>query len=176
MLGGVKVEGRGLTGHSDADVVCHAVADALLGAAGLGDIGTLFPDSDPSLSGADSLGFACPCCREDLGSWRAINVDCTVIAEAPGLAVTGKPWSDRWPTPWVRRSRSRRSGERVWGRSAAGRHRLHRGGSYRGKMKAGGRAGTLSAGNRSKVTMPSMSSSWRAAGMFGASGWPERSR
>ena len=47
MLGGLRIEGRGLSGHSDADVVCHSIADALLGAAGLGDIGTLFPDTDP---------------------------------------------------------------------------------------------------------------------------------
>lgn len=54
LLGGVRVEGRGLKGHSDGDVVSHAIADALLGATCLGDLGTLFPDTDPSLSGADS--------------------------------------------------------------------------------------------------------------------------
>jgi len=55
VLGGVKLDGRGLVGHSDADALAHAVADALLGAAGLGDIGTLFPNSDPALAGVDSI-------------------------------------------------------------------------------------------------------------------------
>ena len=86
VLGGVRLEGRGLKGHSDADVVCHAVADALLGAAGLGDIGTLFPDTDPSLSGADSLVLLARVVEKISAGWRAINVDCTVIAEAPRLA------------------------------------------------------------------------------------------
>lgn len=86
VLGGVRLEGRGLKGHSDADVVCHAVADALLGAAGLGDIGTLFPDTDPSLSGADSLVLLAGVVEKISAGWRAINVDCTVIAEAPRLA------------------------------------------------------------------------------------------
>jgi 2-C-methyl-D-erythritol 2,4-cyclodiphosphate synthase len=86
VLGGARLEGRGLKGHSDADVVCHAVADALLGAAGLGDIGTLFPDTDPSLSGADSLVLLARVVEKISARWRAINVDCTVIAEAPRLA------------------------------------------------------------------------------------------
>ena len=55
MLGGVAVPGRGLKGHSDADVVCHAIIDAVLGAAGAGDIGTMFPDTSPAWAGADSL-------------------------------------------------------------------------------------------------------------------------
>jgi 2-C-methyl-D-erythritol 2,4-cyclodiphosphate synthase len=86
VLGGARLEGRGLKGHSDADVVCHAVADALLGAAGLGDIGTLFPDTDPSLSGADSLVLLARVVEKISAGWRPINVDCTVIAEAPRLA------------------------------------------------------------------------------------------
>jgi 2-C-methyl-D-erythritol 2,4-cyclodiphosphate synthase len=86
VLGGVRVEGRGLTGHSDGDVVCHAVADALLGGSGLGDIGTLFPDSDPSLSGANSLGLLARVVDEISAAWQPINIDCTVIAEAPRLA------------------------------------------------------------------------------------------
>lgn len=55
VLGGVTVPGRGLQGHSDADVVCHAIIDAVLGAAGAGDIGAMFPDTSPALAGADSL-------------------------------------------------------------------------------------------------------------------------
>ncbi len=86
VLGGVRVEGKGLKGHSDGDVVCHAVADALLGASGLGDIGTLFPDSDPSLSGANSLGLLARIIDEISAEWQPINIDCTVIAEAPRLA------------------------------------------------------------------------------------------
>jgi 2-C-methyl-D-erythritol 2,4-cyclodiphosphate synthase len=86
VLGGVRVEGRGLKGHSDGDVLCHAVADALLGASGLGDIGTLFPDSDPALSGANSLGLLARVIDQISAGWQPINVDCTVIAEAPRLA------------------------------------------------------------------------------------------
>jgi 2-C-methyl-D-erythritol 2,4-cyclodiphosphate synthase len=86
VLGGVQVDGRGLRGHSDGDVVCHAVADALLGAASLGDIGTLFPDTDPALSGADSLVLLSRVVDRVSVEWQPVNVDCTVIAEAPRLA------------------------------------------------------------------------------------------
>lgn len=86
VLGGMHVEGRGLAGHSDGDVICHAVADALLGASGLGDIGTLFPDTDPSLAGADSLGLLARVMEKLCREWRPVNVDCTVIAETPRLA------------------------------------------------------------------------------------------
>jgi|ERR1700677_3790509 2-C-methyl-D-erythritol 2,4-cyclodiphosphate synthase len=86
VLGGVRVEGKGLKGHSDGDVVCHAIADALLGAAGLGELGAMFPDSDPSLAGADSLGLLTRVVELVSRSWRPVNVDCTVIAEAPRLA------------------------------------------------------------------------------------------
>ncbi len=88
VLGGVVFVGeRGLTGHSDADVIAHAVTDALLGAAGLGDIGEHFPDTDPSLAGADSLGLL----RQAVAAvraagWEPGNVDCTVVLEAPKLA------------------------------------------------------------------------------------------
>ncbi|HMK97666.1 MAG TPA: 2-C-methyl-D-erythritol 2,4-cyclodiphosphate synthase, partial [Acidimicrobiales bacterium] len=86
VLGGVRVEGRGLRGHSDADVVCHAITDALLGAAGLGDIGTMFPDTDERWSGADSL-LLLTAARDRLApKWRTVNVDCTVVAEGPELA------------------------------------------------------------------------------------------
>jgi 2-C-methyl-D-erythritol 2,4-cyclodiphosphate synthase len=86
VLGGVRVDGQALAGHSDADVVCHAITDALLGAAGAGDIGSMFPDTDPAWRGADSMALL----QEALGwlrpDWRVLNVDCTVIAEAPSLA------------------------------------------------------------------------------------------
>ncbi len=86
VLAGVHVEGRGLRGHSDGDVICHAVADALLGASGLGDIGTLFPDTDPSFAGADSLALLGRVVEKISLEWRPVNVDCTVIAETPRLA------------------------------------------------------------------------------------------
>jgi 2-C-methyl-D-erythritol 2,4-cyclodiphosphate synthase len=86
VLGGVVVPGRGLKGHSDADVVCHAIIDALLGAAGAGDIGTMFPDTSPALAGADSLRLLSRALEKISPPWRAVNVDCTVIAEAPRLA------------------------------------------------------------------------------------------
>jgi 2-C-methyl-D-erythritol 2,4-cyclodiphosphate synthase len=88
VLGGVRFPGsRGLAGHSDADVIAHAVTDALLGAAGLGDIGEHFPDTDPALEGADSIEMlrrAVALVRE--AGWRPGNVDCTVVLEAPRLA------------------------------------------------------------------------------------------
>jgi 2-C-methyl-D-erythritol 2,4-cyclodiphosphate synthase len=88
VLGGVEFPGRrGLAGHSDADVVSHAVADALLGAAGLGDIGTHFPDTDPPWQGADSLSLLAHVVeRLRADRWSVGNVDTTVILEAPKLA------------------------------------------------------------------------------------------
>ena len=88
VLGGVHVGGeRGLAGHSDADVIAHAVADALLGAAGLGDLGGRFPDTDPQWAGADSIRLLAVVI-DDLhaAGWRAVNVDCAVLLEAPRLA------------------------------------------------------------------------------------------
>lgn len=87
VLGGVALEGRGLVGHSDADVVAHAVADALLGASGLGDLGGRFPDTDPRWRGADSMALlrAVVAALADAG-WRAGNVDASVVLEAPRLA------------------------------------------------------------------------------------------
>ena len=88
VLGGVHVTGeRGLAGHSDADVIAHAVADALLGAAGLGDLGGRFPDTDPEWAGADSVSLLARVV-DDLRSagWHALNVDCAVLLEAPRLA------------------------------------------------------------------------------------------
>jgi 2-C-methyl-D-erythritol 2,4-cyclodiphosphate synthase len=87
VLGGVQFEGAGLAGHSDADVVAHACADALLGAAGLGDLGGHFPDDDPQFAGADSIGLLTEVARRvrDAG-WEPANVDCVVVLEAPKLA------------------------------------------------------------------------------------------
>ena len=88
VLGGVTIPGeRGLLGHSDADAVAHAVADALLGAAGLGDIGMHFPDTDPRWKGADSLKLL----REVTSlvardGWRVENVDVNVVCERPKIA------------------------------------------------------------------------------------------
>src|ERR1700750_1820773 len=87
LLGGVRVEhARGLAGHSDADVVLHAVTDALLGAAGLGDIGDAYPDTDPAWKDADSALFL----RETLkrlgaAGWRPVNLDVIVFAQEPKL-------------------------------------------------------------------------------------------
>lgn len=88
VLGGVRFEGEhGLHGHSDADVVAHAVAESLLGAAGLGDLGTYFPDDDERWRGADSLVLlreVAVMVRAD--GWEVANVDCSVVAERPKLA------------------------------------------------------------------------------------------
>ena len=88
VLGGVGFDGeRGLAGHSDADVVAHAAADAVLGAAGLGDIGDLFPDSDPRWAGADSIELLRRAAAAVIeAKWRVVNVDCAVVLEAPRLA------------------------------------------------------------------------------------------
>jgi 2-C-methyl-D-erythritol 2,4-cyclodiphosphate synthase len=90
VLGGVVIGGdgvRGLDGHSDADAVAHAVADAVLGAAGLGDLGRHAPDTDPRWAGADSIALL----ERVVGlaaaaGWAPVNADCTVIAERPRLA------------------------------------------------------------------------------------------
>ena len=88
ILGGVHFDGeRGLHGHSDADAVAHAVTDALLGAAGMGDIGQRFPDTDERWKGADSielLRLAVADLRAE--GWSVANVDCSVVTEAPKLA------------------------------------------------------------------------------------------
>ena len=87
ILGGVKIPfALGLLGHSDADVLLHAVSDALLGAAALGDIGALFPDTDPQYAGADSLQLLSLVAQElqDAG-YRIMNIDATVLAQAPKL-------------------------------------------------------------------------------------------
>lgn len=88
VLGGVVFEGaRGLVGHSDADVIAHACTDAILSPAGLGDIGQMFPDTDPALAGADSIEMLrhAVSLLADIGA-GVVNVDVTVVAEAPKLA------------------------------------------------------------------------------------------
>lgn len=88
ILGGVTIpHSHGLLGHSDADALLHAITDALLGAAGLGDIGRMFPDTDERWKGADSrvlLRGAVEAVRA--AGWRVGNVDCTVIAQSPRIA------------------------------------------------------------------------------------------
>ncbi len=87
VLGGVSVEGRALVGHSDADVVAHAVADALLGAAGLGDLGTLFPAGEEATRGASSIALLEDVARRVAAAdWWVVNVDVVVAAEEPRLA------------------------------------------------------------------------------------------
>ena len=88
ILGGVEISHEtGLLGHSDADVLTHAIMDALLGAAALGDIGKMFPDNDPAYLGADSLLLAeAVVDRLHNSGWKIGNVDATVIAQAPKLA------------------------------------------------------------------------------------------
>jgi 2-C-methyl-D-erythritol 2,4-cyclodiphosphate synthase len=88
VLGGVVFDGeRGLDGHSDADPIAHACTDALLGAAGLGDIGALFPDDDERWRGADSVELLREAAaRVAAAGWAVRNVDCTVVLDAPKLA------------------------------------------------------------------------------------------
>ena len=88
ILGGVQIpHSHGLLGHSDADALLHAITDALLGAAGLGDIGRHFPDTDPAYKGADSvrlLQLAAERVRSQ--GWQIVNIDSTIVAQAPKLA------------------------------------------------------------------------------------------
>jgi 2-C-methyl-D-erythritol 2,4-cyclodiphosphate synthase len=88
VLGGVRIpHPRGLVAHSDGDVLIHAVIDALLGAAGLGDLGRRFPDSDPAWRGADSRELLRTAWREIAAlGFRVVNVDCTLICQAPRIA------------------------------------------------------------------------------------------
>ncbi len=87
ILGGVEIAyEKGLLGHSDADVLAHAVTDALLGAAAIGDIGKLFPDSDPAYKGADSLKLLAEAVRQVRAKgYDVVNIDATVLAQAPKL-------------------------------------------------------------------------------------------
>jgi 2-C-methyl-D-erythritol 2,4-cyclodiphosphate synthase len=88
VLGGVVIEGaRGLGGHSDADAVCHALADAVLGAVGLGDLGHHFPDTDPVWEGANSVALLTEVVQMALDEgYACANADCTIIADTPRLA------------------------------------------------------------------------------------------
>jgi 2-C-methyl-D-erythritol 2,4-cyclodiphosphate synthase len=88
VIGGVPFPGeRGLVGHSDADVVAHAATDALLSAAGLGDIGTHFPDTDPRYAGIDSLVLLAEAvAKVRAAGWEPGNVDCAVVCERPKIA------------------------------------------------------------------------------------------
>lgn len=88
ILGGIEIpHSHGLLGHSDADALLHALTDALLGAAGLGDIGRHFPDTDPRYAGADSRVLLAEALQRvrDAG-WRVSNVDATIVAQAPKMA------------------------------------------------------------------------------------------
>lgn len=88
VLGGVTIpHTHGLLGHSDADALLHAITDALLGAAGLGDIGRHFPDTDERFKGADSHALLAEAARRvrDAG-WQVVNVDSTIVAQAPKMA------------------------------------------------------------------------------------------
>ncbi len=88
VLGGVTIaHTHGLLGHSDADALCHAITDALFGAAAMGDIGQHFPDTDPQYRGADSLALLAEAARRVRAQgWQIGNIDSTVIAQAPRLA------------------------------------------------------------------------------------------
>lgn len=87
---------RGLAGHSDADAVSHAVADAVLGGAGLGDLGHHAPDNDPRRAGADSIALLAEMVdRARQAGWVAVNADCTIVAERPHLAPFTGRMSDR---------------------------------------------------------------------------------
>jgi 2-C-methyl-D-erythritol 2,4-cyclodiphosphate synthase len=88
ILGGVEIPyEKGLLGHSDADALLHAITDALLGAAGLGDIGRHFPDTDPQFKGADSgVLLAEAAARVRAAGWQIGNVDSTIVAQAPKMA------------------------------------------------------------------------------------------
>jgi 2-C-methyl-D-erythritol 2,4-cyclodiphosphate synthase len=88
ILGGVSItHPKGLLGHSDADALCHAITDALFGAAGLGDIGRHFPDTDEAFKGADSIALLVECAkRVREAGWEPVNIDSTIVAQAPKMA------------------------------------------------------------------------------------------
>ncbi len=88
VLGGVTIpHSHGLLGHSDADALLHAITDALLGAAALGDIGRHFPDTEPTFRGADSVALLVEAARRvQAAGWAIVNIDSTIVAQAPKLA------------------------------------------------------------------------------------------
>lgn len=88
VLGGVRLEfDRGLAGHSDGDVLAHALTDAVLGAAGLGDIGGLFPSGDDRFRGADSLDLLrAAYAQVEAAGWRLVNADCVLVGQEPKIA------------------------------------------------------------------------------------------
>ncbi len=88
ILGGITIpHTHGLLGHSDADALCHAITDALFGAAGLGDIGRHFPDTDAAFKGADSIALLAECVkRVRAAGWEPVNIDSTIVAQKPRLA------------------------------------------------------------------------------------------
>lgn len=100
ILGGVEIPAeRGLDGHSDADAVAHAVTDALLGAAGLGDIGRHFPPSDPQYKDADSIKLLADAVRIlEARNYQVVNVDITVVAEAPRIGPHAPAMQERLAT------------------------------------------------------------------------------
>ena len=119
ILGGLRIEHpRGLVGHSDADVVCHAVADALLGAAGLGDIGEHYPDTDPQWKGLDSTRLLAEVVdRVERAGWRAVNCDVIIHAQEPKLGPH---------KPAIRANLARLLGRRGDGRERQGQDRRAR--------------------------------------------------
>ena len=127
ILGGVTFPDAelGLDGHSDADVLTHAVMDALLGAAGLGDIGVHFPDTDGRYEGADSIALLGEVrALVEAQGLRAVHVDTTVLMERPSSAPTATPCASAWRprSGWPRRpSTSRPAPARAWASSAAAR-------------------------------------------------------
>jgi 2-C-methyl-D-erythritol 2,4-cyclodiphosphate synthase len=98
VLGGVSLDGPGLSGHSDADAVAHAVADALLGAAALGDIGTHFSDTDPAFEGIDSMEILGAVVATVSAGYEIGNVDVTVVTEAPKIAPHRQAMEERLST------------------------------------------------------------------------------
>ena len=135
MLGGVEIpHSHGLEGHSDADIVCHALCDALLGAACLDDIGTLFPSSDERWRGARSLDLLAEAWRRIAGmGWSVVNVDAFVVLQAPQLAPYRDAMRER-----VAEALQCDVGARLGARDRHGRPRLH--GPRRGRGLPGRRA------------------------------------
>jgi 2-C-methyl-D-erythritol 2,4-cyclodiphosphate synthase len=97
ILGGIEIpHTHGLLGHSDADALCHAITDALLGGAALGDIGRHFPDTDPQFHGADSIALLTEAARRvRTAGWHIANVDSTIVAQAPKMAPHIQPMRQR---------------------------------------------------------------------------------